>query len=201
MEATAGADDIRRLFDFAVELDRLKGVLRRTQPVGLDRYENSAEHSWQVALVALLLARHCTQVVDLQRVLEILLVHDVPEIDCGDHFVYARDPAEVAARERAGAQRIFGMLGEPEGPRLLARWEEYEERRTPEARLAYAADRLMPVLHNVRGAGRSWREHAITVAQVKAVNRAIGDVCPAVWQILEPMIDAAFASGAFARGE
>src|SRR5436309_12870928 len=121
----ATAANVRRLFDFAVELDRLKAVLRRTQPVGLDRYENSAEHSWQVALVALLLARHSTEPVDVQRVLEILLVHDVPEIDCGDAFVYARDPVATAARERAGAERLFGLLGEPDGPRLLARREEY----------------------------------------------------------------------------
>jgi putative hydrolase of HD superfamily len=197
----SGEHEIHRLFDFAVELDRLKGVLRRTRPVGLERYENSAEHSWQVCLVALLLARYSATPVDVQRVVEILLVHDVPEIDCGDHFVYARDPVAIAAEEAAAAERIFGLLPGETGQRLLDRWRECEERKTPEALLAYAADRLMPVLHNLRGGARSWRENDVPLHRVKEVNRAIGDSCPEVWEQLEPLIDALFAGHLAAAGE
>jgi putative hydrolase of HD superfamily len=194
--------DIQRIFDFVVELDRLKSVLRRAKPVGLERYENSAEHSWHVCVLAMLLAKHSTQPVDLQRVIEILLVHDVPEIDCGDQFVYTRDAAQTAVVEAAAAERIFGLLPPDEGEWLLSRWREYEERQTPEAVLAYAADRLMPVLHNVRGGARSWRENDVTLARVKEVTRAIGDACPAVWAAVEPLIESFYFDGVLAeRGD
>lgn len=198
-ERDPGAE-LGRVFAFVVELDRLKGVLRRTRPVGLERRENSAEHSWHVALAALLLAPYAREPVDLQRVLEILLVHDVPEIDCGDQFVYARDPAETAAAEGVAAERLFALLPAELGARLLARWREFEERRTPEARLAYAADRLLPVLQNLFGGAHSWREHAVPRERVKEINAAIGEACPLAWQQLEPLIDELFTTGAAAPG-
>jgi putative hydrolases of HD superfamily len=192
--------DIQRILDFVVELDKLKAVLRRAKPVGLQRYENSAEHSWHVAVLALLLAKHSAEPVDLLRVVEILLVHDVPEIDCGDQFVYTRDPARVAVAEAAAAERIFGLLPPAEADWLLSRWREYEERRTPEAKLAYAADRLMPVLHNLRGGARSWREHDVSLARVKEVTGAIGEACPAVWAEVEPLIESFFVDGILREG-
>ncbi|HEV8240380.1 MAG TPA: HD domain-containing protein [Thermoanaerobaculia bacterium] len=198
MEPRSEPSDVQRIFDFVVELDKLKAVLRRARPVGLERYENSAEHSWHVAVVAMLLAKHSVQPVDLQRVLEILLVHDIPEIDCGDQFVYTRDTAQVAVAEAAAAERIFGLLPPAEGEWLLSRWREYEERQTPEAKLAYAADRLMPVLHNVRGGARSWRENDVPLTRVKEVTRAIGDACPAVWAEVEPLIESFFVDGVLA---
>ena len=191
---------IQRIFDFVVELDKLKAVLRRAKPVGLERYENSAEHSWHAAVLAMLLAKHSAEPVDLQRVIEILLVHDVPEIDCGDQFVYTRDAAQVAVAEAAAAERIFGLLPPAEGEWLLSRWREYEERQTPEAKLAYAADRLMPVLHNVRGGARSWRENDVPLARVKEITRAIGEACPAAWAEVEPLIDSLFVDGVLAAG-
>jgi putative hydrolase of HD superfamily len=187
------AGELERIFDFVIELDRLKAVLRRAKPVGLDRYENSAEHSWHVCVLAMLLARHCAQPVDLQRVLEILLVHDVPEIDCGDQLVYTRDPVSTAVAEAAAAERIFGLLPPAEGEWLIARWREYEARQTPEAQLAYAADRLMPVLHNLRGGARSWRENRIPLERVREVIRPIGEACPAVWAEIEPLIESTYA--------
>lgn len=186
-------DDVQRLFDFALELDRLKGVARRVKPIGLDRYENSAEHSWHVALLALLMARHCAQPVDVQRVLELLLVHDIPEIECGDRFVYTRDDAAVSMEEEEAAELIFGRLPSLDGQRLLDRWREYDARVTPEAQLAYAADRLMPMLQNVRSGGQSWRAHQVPHDQVSTLARSsIGVLCPAIWAALEPLIDALF---------
>jgi putative hydrolase of HD superfamily len=167
--------------------------------VGLERYENSAEHSWHVAVLAMLMAKHSAEPVDLQRVIEILLVHDVPEIDCGDQFVYTRDAAQVAVAEAAAAERIFGLLPPAEGEWLLSRWREYEVRQTPEAKLAYAADRLMPVLHNLRGGARSWRENEVPLVRVKEITRAIGQACPAVWAEIEPLIDSCFADGVLAE--
>jgi 5'-deoxynucleotidase YfbR-like HD superfamily hydrolase len=177
------ANDVARIFEFIVELDRLKAVLRRSKPVGIDRHENSAEHSWHACVLALLLARFSTEPVDSSRVVEMLLVHDIPEIDCGDHFVYSRDPAATFQLESAAASRIFGLLPGRDGERLLELWSEFEQMETPEARIARAADRLMPVLHNVFGGAQSWRENRVTVAST----------CPRVWAEIEPLIDSVFA--------
>jgi putative hydrolases of HD superfamily len=193
VSALPGAE-IDRLFEFVIELDRLKGVSRRIKPVGFDRYENSAEHSWHVCLLAIALAPHAAAPVDLQRVLEILLVHDVPEIDAGDRFVYGRDAAAAAIDEGQAALRIFGMLP-AQGDRLLARWREYEERRSAEARLAYAADRLLPMLQNLFGGGQSWRENSVPFEHVHALAKeALAETCPAVWKAFEPRLAAAFPS-------
>jgi|SRR6185295_10247325 len=188
--------EIHQILEFVIELDRLKGVARRIKPVGLDRYENSAEHSWHICVLALLLARYFAEPVDLQRVLEILLVHDIPEIDSGDQFFFSRDATATAAAEAVAAERIFGLLPAGEGQRLLARWQEYEERQTPEARLAYAADRLMPVLQNLRGGGQSWRENQVPRERVKAmIHDALAQSCPAILEVIEPLIDSLYASG------
>ncbi|MEO8274880.1 MAG: HD domain-containing protein [Thermoanaerobaculia bacterium] len=192
------ADGISRIVGFALELDRLKAVERRTKPLGLDRYENSAEHSWQISILAILLARYSREAVDLQRVLEMLLVHDIPEIDCGDQFVYARDAAAVAVAEARAAKRIFGLLPPGDGGSLLSRWQEFEDRTSPEARLAHAADRLMPVLQNLYGGGQSWRENAVPVERVRdLVREALADTCPEVWDFVAPLIEAFFAQGSF----
>lgn len=195
MNLASAPSDLLKIFDFLIELDRLKAVLRKARPVGMERYENTAEHSWHVCVLAVLLVKYCPFPVDLGRVLEILLVHDIPEIDAGDQFVFTRDSAATAVRENAAAERIFGLLPAEEGDRLLARWREYEARETPEAVLAYAADRLMPVLHNLRGGARSWRENQVSHARVKEIVKDIGLACPDIWAAVEPMIDAVFAEG------
>jgi len=195
MAQPSPSSELDQLFDFIIELDRLKSVLRKARPVGVERYENSAEHSWHVCVLALLLVKHCTEPVDLQRVLEILLVHDVPEIDCGDQLVFTKDIALTAIAENAAAERIFGLLPPAEGEWLLSRWREYEERATPEAKLAYAADRLMPVLHNLKGGARSWRENKVSLERVKTIVSGIAEACPDVWRHVEPLIDAVYASG------
>jgi putative hydrolase of HD superfamily len=181
MTPSPATADVDRVIAFALELDKLKVVLRRTKPTGLDRYENSAEHSWQVSLLALALARHAEPRVDPVRVVELLLVHDVPEIDAGDTIVYRRGDATREGERRAAA-RLFGLLPEPEAARFLQRWEEFEARETPEARFAYAMDRLMPVLHNLENGGQTWSENDVPLDRVLAVNEAIGSACPAVWE-------------------
>jgi putative hydrolase of HD superfamily len=153
--------DFERIFAFTIELDRLKGILRKTKPVGLDRYENTAEHSWQVCLLALALTKYAVPSVDPVRVVELLLVHDIPEIDEGDQIIYAGADLARQDRERATATRIFGLLPNQQGEWFLSLWLEFVARQTPEARFAYAMDRLMPVLHNIYNKGQSWRENRI----------------------------------------
>lgn len=192
-------DDLEKIFRFVIELDKLKSVLRKTKPVGLDRYENTAEHSWQICLLATILAGCAQPPVNATRVVELLLVHDISEIDAGDQIVYAGASSERKARELAAAHRIFGLLPEVQARMLLERWEEFEARQTGEAKFAYAIDRLMPVLHNLYNQGQSWRENSVPLEKILAVNSVIGDACPAAWEQVKRKLLDLDASGFFAK--
>ncbi len=185
--------------DFILELDRLKGVTRQTKPAGLDRYENSAEHSWQIALMAQALAHLAAEPVNVARVVELLLVHDVGEIDTGDTLVYVEHGwAERKAAERAAVQRIFGLLPEGRGQRFVDAWQEFEDEATPEARYAHAVDRAMPALLNLANGGQSWRENGVSHAKVVArIGPPIAAGCPALWAYMRARLDAAQAAGWF----
>ena len=189
-------DRLQRQIRFILEIDALKGVLRRTYLPGADRPENSAEHSWHVAVMAVLLAEHANETVDVARVVRMLLIHDVVEVDAGDTYVYDTAGAEAKAeREVRAADRVFGLLPEDQGRELRALWEEFEEGRTAEARFAAALDRLMPVLHNVHTEGRSWREHGITADRVIARNARMSEGSEALWEYARSLIEAAVAKG------
>lgn len=177
--------DLQRIIDFVIELDKLKAVLRKTMPVGLDRYENVAEHSWQVCLLAQLLSKYARAPVDIARVMELLLVHDIPEIHVGDQIVYQTKDNNRADSEREAAARIFGLLPEHEASWLMSRWQEYEDRTTSDAVFANAIDRLMPVLQNINNNGQSWRENRVPLDRIRAVNAVIGEACPSVWEYVE----------------
>jgi len=161
-------------------MDKLKSVLRKTKPVGFNRYENSAEHSWQICLLAQLLADQSKLAIDISRVIEILLVHDIPEIDVGDQIVYQGHSDIRAAEELKAAQRIFGMLPDHQANWCIERWQEYEDRKTNEAVFAYAIDRLMPLLHNLNNHGQSWKENNVAFDKVLTFNEPIGNACPEV---------------------
>ncbi|HEX6590536.1 MAG TPA: HD domain-containing protein [Moraxellaceae bacterium] len=187
---------LQRQLAFILELEKLKQVLRKTRPLGLSRYENSAEHSWQVALMAVTLVEYAHEPVDLDRVIKLLLVHDIAEIDVGDTIVYAASRVEgIAEKDLRAAQRIFGLLPEAQGAELLALWKEYESRETAEARFAQAMDRLMPVLHNLNNGGQSWRENGISKQQVLEKNAKIGEGAPELWRWLLGQIETAHEKG------
>jgi putative hydrolase of HD superfamily len=190
---------LQRTVDFILELDKLKRVTRKTRPLGLDRYENSAEHSWQIALLALSLAPHGPPGLDLDRVIRMLLVHDIGEIDTGDTFLYAEGGAhDHKGPELTAVTRIFALLPGSQGDALLALWNEFERADTPEARFANAADRAMPVLLNLANDGQSWRENGVSHARVVARTRPqIEAGCPALWAYLEARLEAARANGWF----
>lgn len=187
------------IVDFILELDKLKGVTRATRPIGLDRYENSAEHSWQIAMLALSLAPFAPERIEIDRVVGMLLVHDIGEIDTGDTIVYAEEgAAERKAAERVAVQRIFGLLPAAQAARFMALWQEFEDAATPEARFAHAADRAMPVLLNLANDGQSWREHGISHARVvRRIGPPIEAGCPALWRYLEARLDEARCRGWF----
>ena len=190
---------MQQVIDFILELDKLKGVTRKTRPIGLDRYENSAEHSWQIAMLAASLAHYAETAIDLERVIGMLLVHDIGEIDTGDTMVYVEGGwVERKAAERAAVERIFGLLPEMHSTRFLALWHEFEKGETAEARFANAADRAMPVLLNLANDGQSWRENGISHERVIGrIAEPIRAGCPALWEYLEVRLAAERDKGWF----
>ena len=188
---------MQQIIDFILELEKLKGVTRKTRVVGVDRYENSAEHSWQLALLAIALARFTEAAIDVDRVVRMLLVHDVGEIDAGDMIVYAEGGwKERKAAELGAVERICGLLPEGQGADFVALWQEFERGETPEARFAHAVDRAMPVLLNLANDGQSWRENRIRYEQVvERVGPPIRAGCPALWKYLEPRLEEARRKG------
>ena len=190
---------VQQIIDFILELEKLKAVTRKVRPVGLDRNENSAEHSWQIALMAASLAQYVESPVDVNRVISMLLVHDIGEIDAGDTMVFVEGGWEQRkAAELAGVKRIFGLLPEEQGAAFLAIWQEFEDAVTPESRFAHAADRAMPVLINLANHGGSWREHNISYERVVArVGPEVKAGCPALWDYLAARLEAVRDQGYF----
>ncbi|MDW1950958.1 HD domain-containing protein, partial [Vibrio sp. 812(2023)] len=158
-----------------IELDKLKSVLRRNRVKSAEgRLENSGEHSWHVALMAVLMEEHANAPVDICRVMKMLLIHDVVEIDAGDTFVYDTAASkEQAEKEIKAAERLFGMLPTDQGQELLALWLEFEAAQSDDAKYAKALDRLIPMLLNYHNNGQSWKENSVTREQALTINKRI----------------------------
>lgn len=182
---------------FLAELDKLKEVLRRSLVAGSRRRENSAEHSWHLSLMALVLMEHARPAdIDQVRVLKMLLVHDIVEIDAGDTFAYdVGGYATKVERESVAATRIFALLPPDQAGEIRRLWDEFEAEVTPEARVAQGLDRLQAVLQNLRTEGTSWRQHGVTKAQVLALNQKIGHTLPGIWTALQRQLDWAEKQG------
>lgn len=182
---------------FLREVDRLKSVLRMTTVGDRSRRENSAEHSWHIALMALTLADQAPAGVQVDRVIRMLLVHDLVEIDAGDTFAFdAAANHHKAERERAAADRLFGMVADGPGPALRALWEEFEAGTTPDARMANALDRFAALLQNTAvDDGGTWRAHGISRAAVLKRMDPIREGLPALWPLVTRIIDAQSAAG------
>ena len=194
---------MQAIVDFILELDKLKAVARKTRPIGLDRYENSAEHSWQIAMFAVSLAPYAATAVDLDRVVHMLLVHDIGEIDTGDTILYAEGGWEARKEaERAAVARIFGLLPESQAAALMDLWLEFETGITAEARFANAVDRAMPALLNLANGGQSWRENGISHDRVIGrIAPPIKAGCPALWEYMEARLAEAQRAGWFGTRE
>ena len=195
-DAVSGESALERRLRFALEADRLKSVIRRTRLVDGARQENSAEHSWHLALLAVVLADTAPPGVDAARVIRMLLVHDLVEIDAGDTFAYdAAANLGREERESVAAARIFGLLPEGEAEALRALWEEFEAGTSADARFAAALDRFQPLLLNFHGGGGSWLEHGVTRAAVLRRMDPIREGAPALWPVVTDVIDRAMAQG------
>ena len=194
------SDRLERQLAFIVEIDKAKSILRNSLVIEEGRRENDAEHAWHLAVMARLLAEYAREEIDIDRVIEMLLVHDIVEIDAGDTFVYdTAARVQKAEKERAAAERIFGLLPADQAATLRARWDEYEARQTPEARFAFALDRLQPLLLNFHSQGHAWRQHGVRRAQVMAVNASIADGAPELWEYARSLIEESVRRGYLAE--
>jgi len=176
--------DFEKICDFVHELEKLKLVARKIKPKGMSRYENTAEHSWQVAMLAMSLLPYAQEELDGATAVKMLLLHDVVEIDTGDKFAYAADHLDTE-NETVAAERIFGLLPETLAAEMLATWLAFETGDTPESRFAKGIDRLIPVLQNVRNEGQSWVEHGITQTQILAKNSGVKNVSAELWDFVQ----------------
>jgi putative hydrolase of HD superfamily len=194
-------DRLSDQLDFLLEVDRLKGVQRRGYVADGSRHENTAEHSWTLALMALLLAEHAAEPVDVATVVQMVVIHDIVEVDAGDTYIYDEaGQASREARERAAAERLYGLLPVDQGAELRALWDEFEHGTSPEARFARSVDRFAGFLLNHASEGRSWRENDTTADRVHTVNRAIDAGAPGLWAEVQRRLDDALARGWLDRG-
>lgn len=179
---------------FLNEADKLKSVLRGTTLCDGARRENSGEHSWHIALYALVLAEHAKRPVNIDRVIKMLLIHDLVEIDAGDNPIHGdHDPAEMELVEKAAADRIFGLLPADQGREFRALWDEFEAAETDDAIFAKSVDRVQPVVANLESGGGTWPEYKVTPAQLETrVGAKVRRGAPALWQHLKGRIDTWF---------
>ena len=177
---------------FLTEADRLKSVLRASRLIDSSRRENSAEHSWHVMLYAAVLADHAPEGVRIDRVLRMLLLHDIVEIDAGDAPIHGTvDHAAMAAKEAAAADRLFGLLPADQAADFRALWDEFEAAHSPDARFAKAIDRFQTPIANLASGGGTWAEYGVTMDQMDArVGTPIGRGAPGLWAWLRPRIAA-----------
>lgn len=193
---------LHRQIQFLREIDRLKEVTRQSFLMSGSRQENSAEHSWHVATMAMILDEYANDDVDVNRVIRMLLLHDVIEIDAGDTYIY--DEAgnrDKAAREALAAERIFSLLPDDQAEKYRSLWQEYENQQSAEAKFAASLDRLMPLLHNYFTGGKSWKMHGIKKHQVLNAVSSIRAGSEQLWQYATTLIEDAVDKGFLADSD
>jgi len=177
------SDYLTQQIQFLVESEKLKFILRRTSPVKSDRRENSAEHSWSLALMAIVLAGHANQPLNLLRVLKMVLIHDIVEIDAGDTDAFdTAGNGTKADREKRASERIFNLLPTGQASEFRELWQEFEAAVSPDAAFANALDRLMPLIQNFYNSGEYWRKHGVTSEQSLDRSRPIENSSSALWE-------------------
>jgi putative hydrolases of HD superfamily len=188
---------MQQQIDFLIELDRAKNIYRNSYLTAVPRRkENDGEHMWHISVMAIVLQEYSPQEIDINRVLRMLLVHDVVEIDAGDVSVYARQNDKgLAERESAAAKRIFGILPDGQGSELKGLWEEFVAAQTPEAKFARAVDRLMPLLLNYYTQGNTWQDLKVHYQQVLESNRRTLEAVPALWEYARQILEESLQKG------
>ncbi|MBQ8296440.1 MAG: HD domain-containing protein [Ruminococcus sp.] len=182
--------------EFMIEIDKLKNIYRQTYILGEERKENDAEHSWHIAVLAFALAEYSDKPVDVLKVMKMLLLHDIVEIDAGDTYCYDAEGYKTKAeREENAARRIFGLLPDDQYEEFYGLWREFENGETHEAKFAAVLDRMQPLTLNYSKNGVSWLEHGVFKEQVEKRNLANSDISEALAELVQAMIDDAASRG------
>ncbi|TPD71106.1 HD domain-containing protein [Flavobacterium microcysteis] len=189
-------NDLLKQVAFIKEIDKLKYIQRRTRLFESDRHENDAEHSWHLAMMAVVLAGHSDKPVDILKVVQMVLIHDLVEIDAGDTFIYDTSKNHTNTEEElVAAKRIFGLLPEKQAQEFLAIWEEFEEGSTHEAKFARAMDRFEPLLQNTSNKGGTWAEYDVEYHTVYNKKKAIKDGSASIWNYAERLLNESVEKG------
>lgn len=196
------SENLVKQITFIKEIDKLKYIQRKTKLFNSERNENDAEHSWHLALMAIVLAEHANEPVDILKVVKMVLIHDIVEIDAGDTFIYDTQKSHTnTEEERLAANRIFGLLPEEQARELITIWEEFEAGETREARFAKAMDRLEPLLQNSSNNGGTWNEPGVNYEKVYAKKSAINKGSATIWEYAEGLINEGVEKGILKKGE
>jgi putative hydrolase of HD superfamily len=189
-------DNLLRQIAFIKEIDKLKYILRRTKLFNSDRHENDAEHSWHLAMMTIVLAEHSNKPIDVLKVLKMVLIHDIVEIDAGDTFMYDTTKSHTnTEQELIAAKRIFGLLPKEQSEEFAAIWQEFEDGITDDAKFAKSMDRLEPLLQNASNNGGTWAEFNVPYEKVYDKKKAIKEGSTAIWEYAENLINESVEKG------
>ena len=187
---------LEQQLQFILEIDKVKKIIRQTPLSDASRKENDAEHSWHIALMAYLLQEYAEEPVEVSKVMLMVLIHDLVEIDAGDTYAYDEEGAKIKdERERKAADRIFGLLPEEQGMYLKALWEEFEAYETAEAKYAHLLDNFQPLLLNDAAGGISWTEHQVKKSQIYKRNEKVEETSATIWKCMQDKIDKHIQAG------
>ncbi|MDI9872139.1 HD domain-containing protein [Flectobacillus roseus] len=190
------SDNLLKQIAFIKEIDKVKYIQRKTKLFNSDRNENDAEHSWHLAIMAVVLAEHSNENIDVLKVLKMLLIHDIVEIDAGDTFIYDTQKNHTNTdEERLAANRIFGLLPKAQAEELIEIWEEFEAGETKEAKFAKSMDRLEPLLQNTSNNGGTWAEFGVDYDKVYNKKKVIKDGSEVIWDYAENLINESVEKG------
>jgi putative hydrolase of HD superfamily len=190
------SDKLAKQIDFIKEIDKVKYIQRKTKLFNSNRNENDAEHSWHLALMALVLAEHSNEQIDILKVIKMVLIHDIVEIDAGDTFIYdSQKNHSNTDEERLAAQRIFGLLPQEQTNELIAIWEEFEAGESPESKFARSMDRLEPLLQNTSNKGGTWNEFGVNYDKVYEKKQIIREGSDTLWNFAEGLINESVEKG------
>jgi putative hydrolases of HD superfamily len=186
---------------FLIEIDKIKHIFRKTKLFNKSRFENDAEHAWHLGLMAMVLAEYSNEQIDISKVIKMVLIHDIVEIDAGDTIVYDTEMRALAQeKEKIAAERLFGMLPEDQKKTFIELWEEFEEKKSAEAKFAAAIDRFEPILQNYLTDYYAWKAHGISLNQLYEKNEHIKDGSKVIWETVQKIFMEAKESGAV-RGQ
>ncbi len=192
---------LKKQIEFIIEIDKLKHITRQNLIADGSREENDVEHSWHLAVMAILLSEYAKEKdLDVLKTVKMVLIHDMVEIDAGDTFCYDTvGYLDKGDRERRAAERLFGILPEDQAEEFRRLWEEFEERKTPEAKFAAALDRIQPLLNNYLTQGHTWNKHTVTSDRVMERSRPIKEAAPVLWDFVYELIEESIEKGYLKR--